>query len=138
MDIKERESEIKRILAEDPGDPTFAEYGDFLRRRGETLKAIDVCLAGLSVNPDCHRGRIVLARAYYDRLYLPFAVRELEILRQALPDNRPIEKIIAKLAPDSGPASGGSAALQPSTLAEAEMGFDEIELIEEEEKAKSE
>lgn len=121
---------FKEILAENPGNPLFAEYAERLRVAGDHSEAMNVCLAGLSANPACHRGRLVLARAFYDRSYLPFAVRELEYLVRELPDNESLRKLLNKLSPQgtAAPSQTGPA-VAAQTVAEAEFDFSDIELI---------
>lgn len=136
------EKEVQLRLHEDAGDPIFAEYADQLRREGRHEEALHCCLAGLSANPTCHRGRLVLARLFYDWRYLSFAVRELEHLRSQLPSNTSITKLLAKLSP-GGSSSAPSDALapepasaspnQPVAVAEGEFDLDALELVDEEE-----
>ena len=79
-----RLDELNATFASDPGNPLFAELADMLRQKGEHLKAIEVCLSGLSSNPECAKGRLMLARIYYERSYLPFAIGELKELARQL------------------------------------------------------
>ena len=132
--MKEREEEILATLADDPGDPLFVEYADFLRREEDYANALQVCLAGLSVNPGFHHGRLVLARIFFDQSFIPFAVRELELLHTALPNNSGVQKLLDRLAPGSASESAAETAETDAedTVAETEFDFDEIELIEEE------
>jgi hypothetical protein len=142
--------QMKATLVEDPGNPVFAEYAEHLRLAGQKMAGMEVCLNGLSLNPDCHKGRLVLARIFYDGNYLPFAVRELQALCVALPENKSVRRLLEKLAPDTkfpsaatskvepeGSGSSGAEAKPASeTIAETDFSFDDFEMIEEDEKGK--
>lgn len=144
---------IKKTLIIDPGNQQFAAYADHLRTKGKALEAIEVCLAGLSANPCCHQGRLVFARVLCEQSYLPFAINELEILYKALPDNKPIKKLLDKLSPTSTKAlepkarehdphdqptiaSNQSPISTTQTIAEAEFSFDDMDLLESQDKEK--
>ena len=129
------EQELNRIVFEDPGNPAFAELAELLRKQGKLGEALDTCLSGLSKNPTCHLGRLVLARVFYDRRMYSFAVRELEALRIALPQSKTIAKLLETLSPGSAALS---AAVAPSvqddeTVAETDFEFEELDLIGKEE-----
>ena len=124
MDERE-EDRYRELLTENPGAPEFVEFAIKLREQGRVEEAILICLAGLSANPDRHQGRLVLARLFYDRRYVPFAVREVEMLTKAFPDSETLNKLLAKLSP-----GGGAGSAQNSTVSEAEFGFEAIDLLE--------
>lgn len=148
MSVAENTSdEFEKVLEEDPGNSVFCDYAEQLRIAGNFPKALDVCLKGLSVNPDFHKGRLALARIFYEQSYLPFAIREVKCLSEALPDNRYLQRLYAQLAPDQ--VSGGEAAEMASedsdeagsgevessgddTVAEVDFDFDELEMIDDE------
>ena len=90
----ESESTITKILAESPGNEVFADYAENLRKESRLQEAIQVCLAGLSANPACVRGRLALARVMYQNGYKPFALRELDILHEMLPNNKSVARLI--------------------------------------------
>ncbi len=117
-------------LKEDPGDPLFADLAEELRRGGELIRAMEICLRGLSANPACHKGRLVLARVFYELRYLPFALREIEELCRALPHSRSLQRLREKLSPE---VSG--AEQQEETVAEADFDFEDLELIDEDEES---
>lgn len=130
-----KDKEFKRLLDEDPGDPVFAEYAEILRGKKQLDEALFVCLAGLSKNPSFHRGRLVLARVFYQKDYLTFAVREVEQLVSELPTNQSLRKLLAALSPSSGSPSVEAVESEPeqsdeSTLAEADFDFEILEEIE--------
>ena len=142
---------FEEILSDDPGNPIFAEFAESLRQQGTRLAALSVCLAGLSANPTCHRGRLVLARVFFDLGYHAFAVRELEELSIALPKVESITKLLNKFDPgrdgrrlgdkapypqsdDVGRAGCPQPAATEETVAETEFDLAEIELATEDEK----
>lgn len=123
--------DYQALLREDPGNPAFPAYAESLINQGKPLEALEVCLAGLSVNPTCHKGKLLLARIYFERSYIPFAVRELQELRLALPDNKYITRLLERLAPESllnlgKPPTGTSAEM---TLAETDLEAGDIEIL---------
>jgi lipopolysaccharide biosynthesis regulator YciM len=127
------DEEYLRRLEEDPGDPLFAQFADKLREEQRYHEAMDICFQGLSSNPSCHRGRLVLARVFYERMFWPFAVRELRILMQAVPDNAHIAKIIERLAPGEDTSDVSVVEKRVGdTVAETEFDMSDIELMEEE------
>lgn len=95
-------SEVETQLAQDPGNPVFAEYADQLRKEGQYSEALEVCYRGLSANPSVHRGRLVLARVYYEKLYWPFAIREVQQLQKELPHSETLKRLLTALAPEEG------------------------------------
>lgn len=119
------EKEYRAALSADPGAPLFVEFAEYLRGLRRQSEAIDVCLAGLSANPDAHRGRLMLARVFYECGFVPFAVRELQVLGARFPENRALAKLRERLSPNiSQQDSAGE-----SEVAEAEFDIDAIGLI---------
>jgi hypothetical protein len=96
----------------------------------------------LTKNPNCHRGRLVLARLYYDAGYIPFAVTELEKLCRYLPESQALRRLLLKLSPEAKieelkPAEGAANTPTTSaTVAETDFSFEDLDLIEEAEKEK--
>lgn len=127
-----KEKEYKDTLGADPGNPIFADYADLLRQEARYNEGMEVCLAGLSLNPVCHKGRLVLARIYYERGFLPFAVNELLILNRKLPESVSVRKLLEKLAPDEQLSEAGSG--QEAVVSETEFNFEQLDLIEKDEK----
>ena len=119
------EKEYRSTLSSDPGAPAFVEFAELLRGMRRHSEAIDVCLAGLSANPDAHRGRLMLARVYYECGFIPFAVRELQTLVAQFPANRALAKLCERLSPVDGTTGSGV----ESEVAEAEFDIDAISLI---------
>lgn len=122
-------AEVLAKLSSNPGDPEYAQYADRLRSSGDHWSALKITLTGLNQNPDLHRGRLVLARIYYNLGLLHFAVRELEYLRAALPENASIRRLLEQLAPDrtsateaenspAGPSHSGSQQISSQTEAQ--------------------
>ncbi|MEZ4754369.1 MAG: hypothetical protein R3A13_08695 [Bdellovibrionota bacterium] len=135
MEISDDEIQLK--LEQDPGDPIFADYAEFLRTQGEVDRAMHICLSGISSNPAVLEGRLVLARLYYEEGHLPFAVRELEYLKKEIPENKAVASLLEKLSPESliaaSKATVITTATSETTLAEGEFAFDELDLLDDEE-----
>ncbi len=126
---------IEELLKSDPGNSAFFEYAESLRLEGALDHALHVLLAGLSANPNHARGRLQLARVFYEMGYTPFAVKELQLLQQQAPDNAAIQKLLERLAPMSSRAPSSEANVATSqqaasekdaTLAEAEFDIDDL------------
>lgn len=126
-----RMDEYTEILGKDPGNPVFAEYAEELRAGGERTKALEVCLAGLTANPSCPRGRLVLARVYYELGFFPFAQRELDQLSKEMPDSKLVAKLIERLREDSGgsPSAEVTGAKQ-EVVADVEVDIGDLDQIE--------
>ncbi len=75
-------------------DKSFADYADGLRISKNYSEAIRVCLDGLSKDPEFDKGRLVLARIYYDCGYIDFSLRELSYISQKSPENLYIKRLI--------------------------------------------
>ena len=126
--------EIEALLNEDPGNPAFVECAERYRALGDYANAFERCFAGLSANPSNHQGRLLLARLFYEKGYIAFAVRELELLAKHLPDNNTVKRLLEKLAPGSsqqlGETTKEKSGKADDTVAEAEFDFDTLEKIE--------
>lgn len=120
------------ILVTDPGNPLFAEYAENLLSQGKLKEAQDICLAGLSANPSFSRGRLVLARVFFERSFVPFAVRELEVLREEIPENKFVQRLVERLAPDVANKDQRKRGADngEDTVAETDFDIGEIELLE--------
>ena len=128
------EAEIVRLTAALQDDPTgenYVQLAQTLRKAGRFSEAMETLLRGLSELPDHAPARLLLARVFLQLGYRPFAVRELQELRSRFPENRPLERLFEKVAPDY---LAGSADSDPSTMAstvaEADFDFDDIALID--------
>lgn len=120
------EESYRNRLQGDPGDPLFAELADLLRAQKRYDEAFLVCFEGLTANPQCHRGRLVLARLFYEKLLWPFAVRELQELRAALPDNPHLSRLLDRLQPGG---EGGD--ISEATVAEKDFELTDITILDE-------
>lgn len=146
------EAELRALVDEDPGDGAFVELAELLFERDELDAAQRICMEGLSANPNNDSGRLLLARIFFEKRYLPFAIREVKHLSQNRPGSRALAKLLAALSPgasnDAGDLRVGDLAKAPSvavdtsesaapplseeTVAEAEFDFDDLDLIEDE------
>lgn len=129
--------DIAAVLEKDPGNVLFYDLAVGLSIEGNLLDAIEVCLRGLSVNPSFHKGRLLLARLYYDCGFIPFAVRELEFLLGACPNSRSIRRLVERLSPGSQslkdrPADFGQA--PDGTMAEGDFDMADLDALDEEKK----
>ena len=127
--ISSTNEDLKKLLEQDPGNPVYGDFADGLRRRGDLLGALQVCLSGLSSNPGHHLGRLVLARVFYDLGCMPFALRELVYLRRELPDVQSIKKLVDKLSPAGAADTKETSESEEAVFAEADFDFDDISLI---------
>ena len=129
-------NDLKGKLAQDPGDPCFLEYAKQLLKNGSLAESILVLLRGLSLNGSEHNARLLLARSFAENGMLPFAIRELEELCTQLPDNKPLRKLLERLAPDRsaghqkdmGRSTVASSGSTERTVAEAEFDLGELDL----------
>lgn len=133
--IPTKPEEYEAILADDPGNPAFVRYADSLAPK-DPVRAIHVCMRGLSANPTDLHGRVLLANLLYAQGLIPFAVNELRILQSRLPENQIVTKLLAKLAPGETDAGAASPAgvKKGTTLAEADIDFETITALDEEDK----
>lgn len=134
------EKEYIDVLASDPGDELFVDYGELLRRTGRFGEALIVTLRGLSHSPDNVRARLLLARIYFELGCTPFAVREVRDLHSEFPERKFLRQLLIKLAPDekvtAAPVaepseSAPQASPTPQTVAESEFDFEALEELEE-------
>lgn len=126
-----KEDKLKAKLSKDPGDPLFAEYAEFLRRKQRKEEAYKVCFSGLSANSNAYAGRLVLARLFHDDGYIPFAVRELETLYQQSPENETVRHLLERLSPSF--AADFHTPSEQSTdtmIAETEFDLGDLEMLE--------
>ncbi|MGI6681315.1 MAG: hypothetical protein ACOX3T_07540 [Bdellovibrionota bacterium] len=89
---------LKHNLRQSAEMEFFPEYAEKLRLVKKHSASIRVCLEGLSKYPSVDRGRLVLARTYYDCGYVDFALKELLYLNQKNPDNIFIKRLITKFS----------------------------------------
>lgn len=131
-----REQELTQRLAQDKGDPVFAELADLYMAKGQVGEALTTLLAGLSANPDYHPGRLVLARLFAHLGYTPFAVRELALLREARPECQSLERLLEAIAPGSSAlhdrAKEGRQGSEPASNEDSQPQTSEVEVSGEE------
>jgi len=130
--------DLQKLLKDDPGNPAFAEFADELRKEGKLNEGLEVCLSGLSSNEDYPKGKLILARIFYLKGYLPFAVRELKELSRMRPESQRIKRLLDLLAPHEAQAAPASEIAESpentkkdqvsETLAEADFDFDDLDL----------
>lgn len=123
-----RDEEFLDTLEDDPGNEIFCEYAETLRGRGDLKESLWVLLRGLNSSPSLHRGRLLLARVLYEAGFVVFAVRELEDLQSALPENELIGRLIERLG--GGTKSEDDLPSLEETFGETEFDFSEFDLID--------
>ena len=109
--MSSEEITLREALSTNPGAPEFVSLAELLRAARRHFEALGVLVAGLSASPDNHKGRLLLARVFYELQAIPFAVRELKELCLALPGNKPLVILLEKLAPQSEVVAGGESSL---------------------------
>jgi predicted Zn-dependent protease len=122
-------------LQENPGSLVFINYGEYLRKQGRLSDALLVCLRGLDANPNADKGRLLLARTYYELGCTAFAVRELTELLRTQSQNEILLRLVKKLAPDFVPGlqqerPESTATLTEELLAESEFDFDSLQSLQ--------
>jgi predicted Zn-dependent protease len=108
--MSEKEEKVRERLSKEPGNPIFAEFAEYLRRKKDYAEALNVCFSGLSSNPSCHVGRLVLARIFYNLDYAPFAARELETLLRVTSEDESLRRLVLALNPMFVESEAGSTA----------------------------
>lgn len=128
--------DFAKILKKDPGSGVFVDYARALLAEGKKEEALHVLLSGLSHNSGNREGRLMLARLHYDLNQLPFAVRQLEILRGDMPESAAIGRLIDKLQPGgsrpsrTGKPEEGRPPSGPAVLSEAEFDLEDLEILD--------
>lgn len=133
-------SELEQTVKDDAGDPAFAELAELMILSGDLQEALQVCIKGLSIAPDVHKGRLMLARVFFELEALPFAAREVKVLLDEFPDNKFLRRLYEKLCPDMAGVSDSREEYETTddseevivddTVAEAEFDFDSLDLLE--------
>jgi predicted Zn-dependent protease len=125
------DEQTQALLAHDPGAPQFVVAAEALRLEGGHAEALVVLLKGLSCSPNNQQGRLLLARVLYECDCVPYAIRELEQLCAALPNNPSLHKLYRALSGNDYQAAA-RASSQSAVMAESEIDFDAIEELGEE------
>lgn len=126
-----QETRYRQALAEDPGNPQFAEYARALVACGRAKEAIHVCLAGVSSNTTFSEGRLALALSFFEAGYRPFCVRELELLSKHHPQVSEIRKLLMLLGGTDSADSDSSGDGEETVLADTEFDVDILEELAE-------
>jgi tetratricopeptide (TPR) repeat protein len=87
----------QELLARESSSLVFAALAEAYRKRSLLDQAIAVCRKGLHHHPGFVSGRVALARAYVDKGETDRAVRELERVVEAAPDNRLAQGLLMNL-----------------------------------------
>lgn len=78
-------SHLKKIVANDPGDPAFYDLARILSGQKKTIiEAQYIAIRGINANPGHLKARLLLSKIYYTQELIEFAIRELiELYRQS-------------------------------------------------------
>jgi len=126
--------EIEEALKGDPTDPRFTILIKNYTQKGRYVDALLVALGGLSYCPDNYLARVLLARIFFELGFVPFALRELQVLRECVQDASTLDKLIDKISP----IIKNSKEVQiedeeERTIADQEFEVEELELLLDEE-----
>lgn len=84
-----------KMFQDDPKSKIFAPLAESYRKIGLVDQAIEICIEGLSSNPDFVGGKVALARAYFDKKQHA-KVRDLLMpVIDKIPDNLLAQKLLA-------------------------------------------
>jgi len=119
-----QEANYIHTLQSDPGNPVFADYGGLLITTERLDEAILVCMQGLSVNPECHKGRLTLAHALFRRGFIPFAAREIELMVEVFPGNGALRTLSERLSPGTNSNRGVTSESTEGETEVADIEFD--------------
>jgi len=64
IEIDDRIAKCERILAADPQSQIFAALADACRKRGDIVRAYDICQQGLMLHPEYASARIVMTKIH--------------------------------------------------------------------------
>jgi hypothetical protein len=103
--VDKKEQDLIDRLSLEPGNPLFAEYAEYLRRKKRFSESLNICLKGVNANPNFLLGRLALARIFYQNSLLQLAIRELEYIQNKLPSEPTVLTLLKKLSPDFVPLS---------------------------------
>lgn len=92
----------REILAREPASLVFAALSEAYRKANMLDQAIEVCRKGLHHHPGFVSGRVALARAYVDKGEKGRAVKELEGVILAAPDNLIAQGLLLAVYEESG------------------------------------
>lgn len=113
-------------LEQDPGSGLFVSVAEGLRLEGAHSDALVILLRGLSHSPSNYQGRLVLARVLYECDCIPYAVRELETLCTAFPNNQSLLKLYRSVSGNEFVSVDRSNSTT-EVMAESEIDFDAID-----------
>ena len=87
MSENPRIEELRRRVENDPASIAFAQLAEEFRRAGDFEEAARVCRAGLTRHPSYLSARVTLGRALIELHQYDEALRELEHVLRAAPEN---------------------------------------------------
>jgi tetratricopeptide (TPR) repeat protein len=84
-----------KMFQDDPTSKIFAPLAESYRKIGLVDEAIEICLEGLSANPDFVGGKVALARAYSDKEQYAKVRELLSVFIDKIPDNLIAQRLLA-------------------------------------------
>ena len=120
------EEELRHQFSQDPGGKAFPELAKILLSQSKNEEAMMVCLKGLSHVPENTLGRLLLARAFFELGFVPFAQRELQLVSTLAPDNEQVKNIVRYIVSPTESATKERSNSEPNVLAEAEFDIDDL------------
>jgi predicted regulator of Ras-like GTPase activity (Roadblock/LC7/MglB family) len=97
VEIDDRIAKCEKILGDNPQSQIFAALADAHRKKGNLLKAQEICTEGLRLHPDYSSARIVMAKIYLAKGNYDLASQELERAIASGGRTRAIEMLEAEI-----------------------------------------
>src|SRR5438093_7361506 len=82
-----RIDDLRRRVQKDPASIAFAQLAEECRRAGQFQESVDVCRAGLAIQPGYLSARVTLGRALIELNELDTALTELTTVLKSAPEN---------------------------------------------------
>lgn len=94
--VTERER-VRSVLETDPANPVYTSFAEELIEESNYQEAISICLAGLSKDQTNVIGRLLLAQAFFESGFIPFAKRELLFIQEQAPESKAVTRLLRLL-----------------------------------------
>jgi len=78
VELDDRIAKCQKILEADPSSQIFAALAEAYRKKGEVLKAHEVCRKGIEIHPDYASAYVVLAKIFVDQNSYGEADRQIQ------------------------------------------------------------
>jgi predicted regulator of Ras-like GTPase activity (Roadblock/LC7/MglB family) len=97
MEIDDRIAKCEKILEDNPHSQIFAALADAFRKKGNLIKAQEICSEGLRLHPDYSSARVVMAKIYLAKGNYDLSSQELERAISSSGRTRAIELLEAEI-----------------------------------------